>query len=262
MKRCLEKDRELRWSHVGELALALAPFASPAHAAMAPRIAQRMHDEGPTLERPSQIPEAPPRPRKEDPATMSLSGPPPAAQSSRPSSPPISPVPVPVPVPVPDSRLLLRAHHGLGLPRRPPARHCPRSARASRSSSARSVSRRASASASSWCVAPRARDGRAARGRSCPRLVLATPRLRRPRQSPGPLDPGRDPDPDPDRDRVPDRDLERQDDAPAWHTDEEARQHDDHDRGDARSDAATPRAPAQPVSDGSVAARPLVRCRP
>ena len=108
VKRCLEKDREQRWSHVGELALALAPFASPAQAAMAPRIAQRMHDEGPTLERPSQITDAPKRPRKEDPATMSLSGPPPSAvsapppaPSSRPSLPPLSPVPVPVP----DSRL-------------------------------------------------------------------------------------------------------------------------------------------------------------
>ena len=105
VKRCLEKDREQRWSHVGELALALAPFASPAQAAMAPRIAQRMHDEGPTLERPSLIPDAPKRPRKEDPATMSLSGPPPAAvaPASSPSLPPLSPVPVPVPVP--DSRL-------------------------------------------------------------------------------------------------------------------------------------------------------------
>ena len=107
VKRCLEKDREQRWSHVGELALALAPFASPAQAAMAPRIAQRMHDEGPTLERPSLIADAPKRPRKEDPATMSLSGPPaapPPAPSSRPSA-PISQVPVPVPVPVPESRL-------------------------------------------------------------------------------------------------------------------------------------------------------------
>jgi serine/threonine-protein kinase len=100
VKRCLEKDRENRWSHVGELALALAPFASAEHAAMAPRIAQRMHDEGPTLERPSQISSAPSRPRKDDPATLSLSGPPPAP-SSRPSAPPLSHVPVPVP----DSRL-------------------------------------------------------------------------------------------------------------------------------------------------------------
>ena len=105
VKRCLEKDREHRWSHVGELALALAPFASAAKAAMAPRIAQRMHDEGPTLERPSQIPDAPKRPRKEEPATMSLSGPPPApAPSSRPAAAALLPVPVPVPVPVPDSR--------------------------------------------------------------------------------------------------------------------------------------------------------------
>ena len=96
VKRCLEKDREQRWSHVGELALALAPFASPAHAAMAPRIAQRMHDEGPTLERPSQITDAPKRPRKEDPATMSLSGPPSAAASAPPP---------PVAGPGPDSRL-------------------------------------------------------------------------------------------------------------------------------------------------------------
>jgi serine/threonine-protein kinase len=115
VRRCLEKDRENRWSHVGELALALAPFASPDHAAMAPRIAQRMHDEGPTLERPSQITDAPKRPAKQEPATLSLSGPPPAP-SSRPSTTPLPSSsqsaarvsPVPVPVPVPDSRPLSR----------------------------------------------------------------------------------------------------------------------------------------------------------
>jgi serine/threonine-protein kinase len=108
VRRCLEKDRENRWSHVGELALALAPFASPDHAAMAPRIAQRMHDEGPTLERPSQITDAPKRPRKEDPATLSLAGPPVPSTPPPPSTPSsparVSHVPVPVPVPVPASR--------------------------------------------------------------------------------------------------------------------------------------------------------------
>jgi serine/threonine protein kinase len=87
VQRCLAKDREERWSHVGELAVALAPFASADRAALAPRIAQRMRDEGPTLERPSSIPDAPPRPRaREEPSTVSLSGPPPEARAA--SAPP------------------------------------------------------------------------------------------------------------------------------------------------------------------------------
>jgi serine/threonine protein kinase len=93
VRRCLAKDRNERWSHVGELAVALAPFASPDRAAMAPRIAQRMHDEGPTLERPSSIPDAFPRDRgrsndRGDPATVSLSGPPPPPV--HPSLPPLT----------------------------------------------------------------------------------------------------------------------------------------------------------------------------
>ena len=88
VERCLAKDRDDRFSHVGELALALAPFASPEHAALAPRIAQRMHDEGPTLERPSSAPEAMPRGGRDrdrgEPSTMSLSGPPPEARQSAP----------------------------------------------------------------------------------------------------------------------------------------------------------------------------------
>jgi serine/threonine protein kinase len=97
VRRCLAKDRNERWSHVGELALALAPFASPDRAALAPRIAQRMHDEGPTLERPSSIPDVAPRDRgrdRGDPATMSLSGPPPealAASASTSAPPPAYP---------------------------------------------------------------------------------------------------------------------------------------------------------------------------
>jgi eukaryotic-like serine/threonine-protein kinase len=79
VEKCLAKDRQERWTSVGELALALAPFASPEHAALAPRIAQRMHDEGPTIERPSTSPDLAPivRDRHGEPRTMTLSEPPP-----------------------------------------------------------------------------------------------------------------------------------------------------------------------------------------
>jgi serine/threonine protein kinase len=101
VQRCLAKDREERWSHVGELATALAPFASPDRAALAPRIAQRMRDEGPTLERPSSIPDpAPVRRGRDEPSTVSLSGPPPAALAS---------VPAPAPVATPSSAPFLPA---------------------------------------------------------------------------------------------------------------------------------------------------------
>ena len=87
VRRCLEKNRDARFAHVGELALALAPFASPQFAELAPRVAQRMHDEGPTIARASSAPEMAPRQGGRDraePSTMSLSGPPPAARQSAP----------------------------------------------------------------------------------------------------------------------------------------------------------------------------------
>jgi len=85
VRRCLAKNRDDRFAHVGELALALAPFASPRHAALAPRIAQRMQDEGPTLARASSVPEIVNTGRgRAEPSTMSLSGPPPEARQSAP----------------------------------------------------------------------------------------------------------------------------------------------------------------------------------
>jgi eukaryotic-like serine/threonine-protein kinase len=77
--KCLAKNRHDRWADVGELATALAPFATPEHGALAPRIVQRMHDEAPTVDRPSSLPDTTPvsRDRQGEPKTMTLSEPPP-----------------------------------------------------------------------------------------------------------------------------------------------------------------------------------------
>lgn len=86
---CLVKDRDLRCQHVGELALALAPFASKEIAALAPSIAQRMHDEMPTLDKKSAgqgvavVGGAP----KNEPRTLTVGGPPVARASSIPPPP-------------------------------------------------------------------------------------------------------------------------------------------------------------------------------
>ena len=48
--RCLAKDRRERFAHVGELAVALSPFASPEIAAIAPPILDRLRDEARTVE--------------------------------------------------------------------------------------------------------------------------------------------------------------------------------------------------------------------
>jgi len=80
---CLVKDRDLRCQHVGELALALAPFASKDIASLAPSIAQRMHDEMPTLDKKSAgqgvavVAGAP----KNEPRTLTVGGPPARASS-------------------------------------------------------------------------------------------------------------------------------------------------------------------------------------
>lgn len=94
VQRCLTKDREERWHHVGELAEALAPHASPEYAALAPRIAHRMHEEGPTLEHSGSNPRVddPGKNRHGEPRTMTLSEPPPEARGSAPP-PRISSVP-------------------------------------------------------------------------------------------------------------------------------------------------------------------------
>jgi serine/threonine-protein kinase len=50
VSKCLAKNRSSRWQHTGELALALAPFASPRWRELALRTAQRSKDEPPTME--------------------------------------------------------------------------------------------------------------------------------------------------------------------------------------------------------------------
>ncbi|MBS2011940.1 MAG: protein kinase [Deltaproteobacteria bacterium] len=79
--RCLVKDRDGRCAHVGELALALAPFASKEIAALAPAIMARAVDEMPTFDRGAPEPVAPDRRAPDEPRTLTVSGPPKAAAS-------------------------------------------------------------------------------------------------------------------------------------------------------------------------------------
>lgn len=65
---CLAKERLERFQNVGALAMALAPFASPEWAALAPRIAERMAQAAPM----SAVELGRPRPPPAEPGTLSL----------------------------------------------------------------------------------------------------------------------------------------------------------------------------------------------
>lgn len=87
VSHCLTKDRDQRCAHVGDLALALAPFASKEIAALAPSIASRMHDEMPTFDKKGS--EQPPAiaaggAGRNEPRTLTVDGPPGARLSSIP----------------------------------------------------------------------------------------------------------------------------------------------------------------------------------